>query len=70
MKKINSIIQKIINSKYIGYILIFLLSCIIIAPIFSMDLTLNNEAKIHMARIFSIDSVLKDGVFPPIIDYK
>ena len=58
MKKINSIIQKIINSKYIGYILIFLLSCIIIAPIFSMDLTQNNEAKIHMARIFSIDSVL------------
>lgn len=70
MKKINSIIQKIIHNKYIGYILIFLLSCIIIAPIFSMDLTQNNEAKIHMARIFSIDSVLKDGVFPPIIDYK
>ena len=70
MRKINNIIQKTINNKYIGYVLIFLLSCIIIAPIFSMDLTQNNEARIHMARIFSIDSVLKDGVFPPIIDYK
>lgn len=70
MKKINNIIQKIFTSKYIGYILIFFLSCIIIAPIFSMDLTQNNEARLHMARIFSINSVLKDGVFPPIIDYK
>lgn len=69
MKKINNIIQKIFTSKYIGYILIFFLSCIIIAPIFSMDLTQNNEARLHMARIFSINSVLKDGVFPPIIDY-
>lgn len=70
MKKINNIIQKIFTSKYIGYILIFFLSCIIIAPIFAMDLTQNNEARLHMARIFSINSVLKDGVFPPIIDYK
>lgn len=70
MKKINNIIQKNFTSKYIGYILIFFLSCIIIAPIFSMDLTQNNEARLHMARIFSINSVLKDGVFPPIIDYK
>ena len=70
MKKINNFIQKIIQSKYLGYVIIFVLSCIIIAPIFSMDLTQNNEAKIHMARIFSIDSVIKDGIFPPIIDYK
>lgn len=70
MKKLNNIIPKIIHSKYIGYVIIFFLSCIIIAPIFSMDLTQNNEAKIHMARIFSIDSVIKDGIFPPIIDYK
>ena len=69
MRKINDIIQKIMHSKYIGYIIIFVLSCIIIAPIFSMDLTQNNEAKIHMARILSIDSVIKDGIFPPIIDY-
>ena len=70
MKKINNIIQRTIHSKYIGYFIIFFLSCIIIAPIFSMDLTQNNEARLHMARIFSINSVLKDGVFPPIIDYK
>lgn len=69
MKKINNIIQRTIHSKYIGYFIIFFLSCIIIAPIFSMDLTQNNEARLHMARITSIDSVLKDGIFPPIIDY-
>lgn len=69
MKKINDVIQKVMHSKYIGYIIIFIVSSIIIAPIFSMDLTQNNEAKLHMARILSIDSVLKDGFFPPIIDY-
>ncbi len=69
MKKINKLIQKVIHSKYIGYIIIFILSSIIIAPIFSMDLTQNNEAKLHMARILSIDSVIKDSIFPPIIDY-
>lgn len=69
MKKINKLIQKVIHSKYIGYIIIFLLSSIIIAPIFSMDLTQNNEAKLHMARMLSIDSVIKDSIFPPIIDY-
>lgn len=69
MKKINKIIQKAIHSKYIGYMLIILLSAIIMAPIFTMDLTQNNEAKIHMSRILAIDSVLKDGIFPPLIDY-
>ena len=69
MKKINDVIQKVMHSKYIGYIIIFILSSIIIAPIFTMDLTQNNEAKLHMARILSIDSVLKDDFFPPIIDY-
>lgn len=69
MKKLNELIQKIIHSKFIGYIIIFTVASIIIAPIFSMDLTQNNEAKLHMARILSIDSVIKDVIFPPIIDY-
>ena len=69
MKKVNELIQKAIHSKSIGYVIIFIVSSIIIAPIFSMDLTQNNEAKLHMARILSIDSVIKDGIFPPIIDY-
>lgn len=69
MKKVNELIQKAIHSKFIGYVIIFIVSSIIIAPIFSMDLTQNNEAKLHMARILSIDSVIKDGIFPPIIDY-
>ena len=69
MKKINELIKKIIHCKFIGYIIIFFVASIIIAPIFSMDLTQNNEAKLHMARILSIDSVIKDGIFPPIIDY-
>lgn len=69
MKKVNELIQKAIHSKSIGYVIIFIVSSIIIAPIFSMDLTQNNEAKLHMARILSIDSIIKDGIFPPIIDY-
>ncbi len=56
--------------KYIPHILIFLLILIICIPIFTMNLYLNNEAILHMTRIFSIDEVIKDGTFPPIIDYK
>ena len=69
MKKIYDVIQKIIHSKFIGYVIILIVASIVVAPLFSMDLTQNNEAKIHMTRILSIDSVIKDGIFPPIIDY-
>ena len=68
MKKMNDLIQKIKQSKYIGYTLIVLLSIIMIIPIFSMDLSKNNEYRIHTTRVLSINSVIKDGVFPPIID--
>ena len=66
MKKID----KIIRCKYMPYILMILLTAVICMPIFTMNLFLRNEATLHMARIISIDEVLKDGVFPPIIDYK
>lgn len=66
MKKID----KIIRCKYMPYILMILLTAVICIPIFTMNLFLRNEATLHMARIISIDEVLKDGVFPPIIDYK
>ena len=66
MKKID----KIIRCKYMPYILMILLTAVICIPIFTMNLFLRNEATLHMARIISIDEVLKDRVFPPIIDYK
>ena len=66
MKKID----KIIRCKCMPYILMILLTAVICIPIFTMNLFLRNEATLHMARIISIDEVLKDGVFPPIIDYK
>ncbi len=68
MKNIYLTMQKILKSKYIGYILIFILTVVIMAPIFTVGLTQNNDARIHLARILSIDSVIKEGVFPPIID--
>lgn len=66
MKKL----EKITRCKYMPYILMILLSALICLPIFTMNLFLRNEATLHMARIIAIDEVLKDGVFPPIIDYK
>lgn len=66
MKKL----EKITRFKYMPYILMILLTAVICVPIFTMNLFLRNEATLHMVRIISIDEVLKDGVFPPIIDYK
>lgn len=67
MKNINNLLIKIKNSKYIGYLLVIILSCILMAPIFSMDLSQNSEYRIHMSRVLAINSVIKDGIFPPII---
>lgn len=67
MKNINNLLIKIKNSKYIGYLLVIILSCIFMAPIFSMDLSQNSEYRIHMSRVLAINSVIKDGIFPPII---
>ena len=68
MKKINQLIQKFIKSKYLCYILILFLTIIIMAPIFTMDLTRNNDYKIHLSRILGIDCSIKEGNIPPIID--
>lgn len=62
--------KKIISSNYTPYIIILLLSIFICIPMFTMNLALNNEAILHMSRIFSIDEVIKDGIFPPIINYR
>lgn len=62
--------KKIINSKFTPYILIILLTIVISVPIFTMNLYLNNEARIHMSRFLAVDGIIKDGVFPPIINYK
>ncbi len=62
--------KKIINSKFTPYILIILLTIVISVPIFTMNLYLNNEATLHMSRFLAVDGIIKDGVFPPIINYK
>lgn len=56
--------------KGIPYIIMFFVTIVICAPIFTMDLYKNNEAIIHMTRVLAIDEVVKDGIFPPIINYR
>ena len=62
--------NKILKNKYMPYILIILLITVISAPIFTMNLDLNNEAILHMSRFVAVDEIIKDGIFPPIINYK
>lgn len=62
--------KKIINNKYFPYILMALLTIVICLPIFTINLSMRNEALLHMSRILAIDEVIKDGIFPPIINYK
>ena len=52
------------------YAVILILTIIISAPMFTMNLALNNEAILHMSRIIAIDEVIKDGNFPAIINSK
>lgn len=56
--------------KYMPYIIILFVTIVICAPIFTMNLYKNNEAVIHMTRVLAIDEVVKDGVFPPIINHR
>ena len=62
--------NKIKNNKFFPFIFIIILSVIICAPLFTLNLYEYNEARIHLARILAIDDVIKDGIFPPIINYK
>ncbi len=62
--------KKFKKNRYTPYIIMILLIAIISIPIFTMDLNLNNEAVLHMSRFVAIDEVIKDGIFPPIINYK
>ena len=62
--------KKILKNRFTPYILIILLTAVISAPIFTMNLALNNEAILHMSRFVAVDEIIKDGIFPPIINYK
>lgn len=56
--------------KYMPYIIMIFVTMIICMPLFTMNLYENNEAVIHMTRVLAIDEVVKDGVFPPIINHR
>ena len=62
--------NKIKNNNFFPFIFIIILSVIICAPLFTLNLYEYNEARIHLARILAIDDVIKEGIFPPIINYK
>lgn len=66
MKSIN----KIFNNKFFPYIIIIALSMIICIPLFEMNLSEYNEARIHIGRIVSVKQIILDGVFPNFISSK
>lgn len=63
-------LSKIKNNKFTPYAIIILLGVIICIPLFTMDLTNNNEYIIHMIRPISVKQIISNGVFPPLISYK
>lgn len=62
-------IKKIIKNKYIPYIII-LLSIIIMIPLFTMNLSGCNEARIHIGRIVGVKEIISEKIFPSFINSK
>lgn len=60
--------NKITKSKFMPFILMSLLTVVICAPIFTINLFTHNEALLHMSRFIAIDETIKEGIFPPIIN--
>ncbi len=63
-------IKRIINNKFFPYIIIFALSTIICIPLFEMNMSEYNEARIHIGRIVSVKQIILDGIFPNFISSK
>lgn len=63
-------VKRIINNKYFPYIIIIALSTIICIPLFEMNMSQYNEARIHIGRIVSVKQIILDGVFPNFISSK
>lgn len=55
------LIKKIIKSKYTPYIIIVLLSIIMMLPMFKMNLSEYNEARIHISRIVSVKEIINNN---------
>lgn len=63
-------IEKIIKSKYTPYIIILILSIVIMIPLFTMNLSEYNEARIHIGRIVGVKEILAQKIFPSFINSK
>ncbi len=63
-------VKKIIDNKFFPYIIITILSIIICIPLFAMNMSEYNEARIHIGRIVSVKQIILDGVFPNFISAK
>lgn len=63
-------VKKIINNKFFPYIIITILSIVICIPLFEMNVSEYNEARIHIGRIVSVKQIILDGVFPNFISSK
>lgn len=64
------LIEKIIKSKYTPYIVIILLSTIAMIPLFTMNLSEYNEARIHISRIIEIKELIPQNIFANLISPK
>lgn len=63
-------IEKIIKSKYTPYIIILILSIVIMVPLFTMNLSQYNEARIHIGRIEGVKEIISEKIFPSFISSK
>lgn len=63
-------IKKLINNKFFPYIIIMILSAFICIPLFEMNMSEYNEARIHIGRIVSVKEIIKSGIFPNFISSK
>lgn len=63
-------VKKIIKSKYTPYIIILILSIVIMIPLFTMNLSQCNEARIHIGRIVGVKEIISQKIFPSFINSK
>ena len=63
-------LEKLKKNKYIPYIIILISSFALLLVFFTMNLSENNEGRIHISRIISIKEVILDKIFPCFISPK
>lgn len=71
MKKINELVNKVINivkeNKYIHYVLILIIGIIISIPLIKIQLRETHDGFIHLLRLIGVTDTLKIGQIPAII---